>query len=111
VPHGKKKKAKDKRNGTRMKKKLVGGNHLSLQVKATGREYREEEWSCCFPGLLVVEADLKTDGWLLSSGYVSCCYCCCRCRYSFVSTVLHWSEKKLDVGRENWIFDTKSRSH
>jgi hypothetical protein len=56
-----------------MKNKLVGSTHLLLQVKATGRIWR---WRVVMfiPGLLVVKAALKTKGWLLSIGYVSCCW-------------------------------------
>jgi hypothetical protein len=33
--------------------------------------FEEEEWSCCFLGLLVVEAGLKRNGRLLSIGYIN----------------------------------------
>jgi hypothetical protein len=70
-------------------KKHVGSNCLSSP--AADGEYEEEEWPCCFPGLLVVKADLKTNGWSLTSlaGIVVVVVvvvggCCC---YSFVSTL------------------------
>ena len=70
--HGKRKTTEDKRNGTRMKKarSTLAASTFRCRRRLLG-EYEKEEWSCCFPGFLVVEADLKTDGWLLSIGYTS----------------------------------------
>jgi hypothetical protein len=63
APHGKIKTAEDKSNGgTRMKKKHVGGKHREKNEDGSNH-FEEEEWSCCFPGFLVVE--FENERWVV----------------------------------------------